>query len=300
MNVRPLPAVAVAVMESLYQHRLLSTAQIHTLHTPRASVRWTQRLLHALAGRGLAAYTHGRGPGRLWYLTAAGADAVEIIPTRAETRRRIPTADQAAGQLRAHTLAVNQVAIAFVVAARERDDECGPLSWRHEIAHPIAGAPGRRGGEQLVADALLSYLHTHPDGSVALEQRFIELDRGTIPAHALAAKLARYARLHRHRDPATGVPLWRRHYQAFPNVLVVLADQPRRALEHRRQTMIALCHQYPELHTPPEPRIAFCLLDEIAAEGPFAAIFLTLADPPRWVTWLNHEPNDGRAGSRRR
>lgn len=37
---------------------------------------------------------------------------------------------EAAGPLRAHTLAVNEVGIAFLRAARERGEECGPHSWR--------------------------------------------------------------------------------------------------------------------------------------------------------------------------
>ncbi len=33
---------AVTVIESLNQHRLLSTRQIHALHMPQASLRWAR------------------------------------------------------------------------------------------------------------------------------------------------------------------------------------------------------------------------------------------------------------------
>ena len=91
---------------------------------------------------------------------------------------------------------MNDTGIAFVKAAREHaGDSCGPLSWRHEIAHPYTAGRGRHGAHLLIADALLSYLQAAPDESLILHQRFIELDRGTIPPEQLAAKLARYAQL---------------------------------------------------------------------------------------------------------
>jgi hypothetical protein len=60
-------------------------------------------------------------------------------PGRVETRRKLLSPMDARGPLRAHTLAVNDVGIAFLKAARPRaEDECGPLAWRHEVAHPIS------------------------------------------------------------------------------------------------------------------------------------------------------------------
>lgn len=283
---KPLPAVSVGVLESLFQHRLLSTRQVHALHTPRTSIRWTQRLLRTLGLRRLVASITHRGPARLWFLTPEGATAVQLLPTREEPRSRVPTAEQAAGPLRAHTLAVNDVGVAFVSAARARGDECGPLSWRHEIAHPIGKTPGQRGGEQLVADALLSYLRRDA-GAVTLEQRFLELDRGTMPVHGLVEKLARYARLHHHPDPEGGGPLWRRHYPSFPEVLVVFAGQPLETLTQRRQTTIALALQRPELQAARAVEVSFCLLEELRRDGPFAPIFLRLSNPQRWVNWLD-------------
>jgi len=136
------------MLAGIYEHRLLS------IHSPR-------RL-------------------SLWFITDAGADAVEAGGARVELRRRVTSHEQAEGPLKKHTIAVNQVGVEFVRAATERDDECGPGSWRNEVAHPISQARGRRPGELVIADALLTYLQTSSDGALALHQRFIELDRGIL------------------------------------------------------------------------------------------------------------------------
>jgi hypothetical protein len=279
-------------MESLYQHRLLHTGQLHAMHTPHATRRWTQQLLAGLARHGLVETARGPCALKLWYLTETGADAVEAIPTRAEPRRRVISAAQAAGQLQAHTLAVNDVGIAFLKAARTRGDEFGPLSWRHEIAHPIGALPGRRASEQLVADALITYLVCDPDGSIALEQRFLELDRGTLPVQELVAKFARYQRLQRHTpQPPPGetpVAAWKAHYPVLPPVLVVLAHKPRKALQRRTQLAIALYQSDPDLANAHVPPISLCQLEDLTAQGPFAPIWLQAHDPTQHVDWLGH------------
>jgi hypothetical protein len=55
---------------------------------------------------------------------------VEAVPNRAEMRRRLLMSAMASGQLQAHTLAVNDVGIAFLAAARER----GPRFWPLVVA----------------------------------------------------------------------------------------------------------------------------------------------------------------------
>jgi hypothetical protein len=287
-----LAPVAVEMLESLYQHRLLSTLQLHTLHTPTASHRWTRKALAQLRHAGLAATTRAPGGLGLWYLTERGLDATETIPTRTEPRRKLIRPEHAAGPLQAHTLAVNEAAIAFVKAARERGDDCGPFAWRHEIAHPLGPPPGhRRQPEQLITDALLTYQLNLPDGSAQFHHRFLELDRATRPLEDLATQLVRYARLYHHAaSPGPGGlprPLWQDRYPTFPGVLVVLAGAlPRPALEHRRSLVLALCHQDPLLQQTPDVHIAACLLDDLTAQGPFAAIFHTAAHRSRTTDWL--------------
>lgn len=286
-----LAGVTVEILESIYQHRLLSTRQIHALHTPETTRRWTQRPLARLQQTGLVASTFLPGRLILWYVTEHGAEAVETIPNRTETRRKLIRPEQAAGPLQQHTLAVNHVGIAFVRAARERGDVCGPFSWRHEIAHPLGPPPGRRTPEQLIADALLTYQRNEPDGRVSFHYRFIELDRATMPVDDLATKLARYARLYHHTLPPTDPlddlePLWTRTYPVFPGVLLVLAGGSAPQLQRRRDTVLALCKHDPDLADAPEVEIACCLLDDLTEQGPFAAIFRGPASPRTGTDWL--------------
>jgi hypothetical protein len=290
------PTVAIEVLQSLHQHRLLTVRQVHDLHTPRALRRWTHRVLTGLADRGLAEQATGPRRQGLWFITARGADTLQAAGTLAETRRRLTTPAQAVGLLRAHTLAVNDTGIAFVKAARERDgDGCDPLSWRHEIAHPYTAPRGHNGAHLLVADALLSYQQTAPDESLILHQRFIELDRGTIPPDQLAAKLARYAQLQDYKPKPTTPdvpdgPLWRVYYRAFPPVLVVLADQTPAAARTRIQRVIALHRSDPAQARYGTPPASFVTLADLAARGPFAPIFIPAEQPDHYEDWLGtHE-----------
>jgi hypothetical protein len=289
-------ATAVAVLESLYQHRLLTTRQARQLHAPHARREGTQRTLASLRRAGLAASV--RLPGRLmvWYLTEAGVRAAEAIPNRVETRRKLIPRDHAAGPLQQHTLAVNDVGIAFVNTARIHGDECEPLAWRHEIAHALGPAPGRRGIEQLIADAVLTYQLNEPD-ETSFHYRFIELDRANRATNDLSRRLARYARLYRHTTRPDGkqsqpVPLWTLLYPIFPEVLVVLAGKPRHRLERRRQTVLDLCRQDDLLLATPQVRLSICLLDDLTEHGPFAPIFHRPADDHP-TDWLGRLPDTG-------
>jgi Replication-relaxation len=297
---RPLPPVAPVILASLYQHRLLSTKQLHALHTPGSEPRWTRRVLRLLAQRELVDRVQGPGTLSLWFLTEYGADTVETAGPRAEPRRRLTSPAQAEGPLRAHTLAVNQVGIAFVQAARDRGDECGPDSWRHEIAHPISAARGRRPAELLIADALLTYLQAEEDGALTLHQRWIELDRGTErPAEQLAGKITRYTRL-RHYTPsgaATGTPaqpLWRSYYRSWPHLLIVLADQTRERMHQRIQRTLLLHHSDPAKTNQGTIPVSFVTLEDLLQQGPFAAIFITAEHPGQPVDWLGQPPADER------
>jgi Replication-relaxation len=293
----PLSAVAVAVLQSLYQHRLLSTAQVRAIHAPDATPRHAQALLAELERRRLAQHVRGRHGLKLWHLTHRGADAAEASG-ELDVPRKLLTPERAAGPLQAHTLAVNEVGIAFMRAARRRGDEFGPLSWRHEVAHVAGPARGRRGVELLIADALLTYLVADGDG-LSLEYRFLELDRATLPLDRLAAKLARYARLERHVPKGAREPGWRSHYPTFPGVLVVLADRPRGLLERRRDAVIALCQADAELASSAELSVSICLLDDLSERGPFAPIFTHATDPRRDVNWLG-QPDEPTSGYDRR
>lgn len=282
---------AAAILESLGQHRLLLTRQVGELHLPGASRQWANSRLARLRVAGLAAGTRGPGGRLLWHLTERGADALDAIPSRAETRRKVIAPEQAVGPLLEHTVAVNDVGIAFVRAARGRGDECGPFDWRHEIAHSLGPPPGRRTPEQLITDAILSYQLAEGDGQTSIVYRFIELDRATRSAFDLAQRIGRYARLYRRTVPAEGpgvgpVALWAQLYPVFPTVLLVFAGRPRDRLEERRRTVLALCRQDPDLAETPEVEVSVCLLEDLVERGPFGPVCRTLADPERPVDWL--------------
>ncbi len=286
---RSLPPVAESMLTGIYEHRLLSTIQLHALYTPHARPRWARQVLALLETRGFV--DRIRSPRRLslWFLTDTGADAVEAGGARVELRRRVTSREQAEGPLKKHTIAVNQVGVEFVRAARERGDECGPDSWRNEIAHPISQARGRRAAELVIADALLTYLQTTDDGALTLHQRFIELDRGTRTTEQLANKITRYARL-RHYTPATTgenttEPLWRSHYRAWPHLLIVLADQSRETMRQRVQRALALQASDPAGRAG-GIAVSFVALDDLCARGPYAPIFLSAQQPEQPVDWL--------------
>ncbi len=295
---RRLPAVAPAMLAGLYQHRLLSTVQLHALYTPHQQVRWTRRVLGRLAARGLLDRVQVPRTRSLWFLTEHGADTVETAGPRAEPRRRLSTVAQAEGPLRAHTLAVNDVGIAFVQAARRRGDECGPESWRHEIAHPITHARAGRPGELLVADALLTYLQAARDGSFVLHQRFIELDRGTArPSEQLASKITRYARLRHYTGGGASAsaevpskPLWRGYYRSFPHLLIVLADQSNERMRQRIHRTLALHQSDPAKDHEGTVPVCFVTLDDLSRQGPFAPIFVSAEHPGQAVDWLGQPP----------
>jgi hypothetical protein len=285
--------IAATMLESLGQHRMLLTRQAHQLHAPGASRQWVHRKLARLRTAGLVEGTKAPAGRLLWHLTESGVRALDPASDHAGHRALAP--EEAAGPLQEHTLAVNDVGIAFVRAAGEREDECGPFDWRHEVAHSLGPPPGRRMPEQLIADAVLTYQLRDPDGATSILYRFVELDRANRSAADLTRRLGRYARLYRRLVPVEessageSAPLWSRLYPVFPTVLVVLAGRPRDRLEERRRTVLALCRQDPDLAETPEVEVSVCLLEDLARRGPFAPICRTLAAPGKPVDWLGEE-----------
>lgn len=289
MTYQSLPPVAGSMLAGIYEHRLLSTIQLHALYTPNARLQWTRHALVQLQQRSLVDRIHSPRRLSLWFLTDAGADAVERAGQRGELRRRVASREQAEGPLKSHTIAVNQVGVEFVHAARAHGDECGPDSWRNEVAHPISQARGRKPAELVIADALLTYLQIGGDGALALHQRFIELDRGTRTAEQLAAKITRYARLRRYAPPsstkeAQPEPLWRCHYRAWPQLLIVLADQSPNQMRQRIGRALALHASDPAAGG--SLPVSFVALDDLHLYGPFAPIFLAIQQPGEPIDWL--------------
>jgi protein involved in plasmid replication-relaxation len=240
---------------------------------------------HPRGRRGLVSFVRAAdGGGSVYFLTSRGIRAVKLIAERTAPRRRklIPP-EQAVGPLRAHTLAVNETGIAFMQAARDHGDEFGTLAWQHEIAHPIGHC------ECLIADALLTYLQYEEDGELRFHYRLLEVDRANLPTEVLAGKLARYARLYNYAPADGRKPAWQARYEVFPGVICVLAGKDDAALERRMQSVLALCRQDPALRRPPEVEISICLLSDLVAQGPFAAIWQRPEQEQR-LDWLGNPP----------
>jgi Replication-relaxation len=284
-----LPEATAEVFASLGEHRILSTAQVRAIHFSNRSPRRTQQVLSYLERAELVAYVEARrAPRRLWFLTESGAD-LAVVAGEVERRPKILSPQQAAGPLRAHTLGVNEVGISFLRAARERGDEFGPLSWRHEVAHPLNRGRGRA-RRTLIADAVLSYVRTE-ERHFVFEQRFVEVDRATLSVERLVAELARYGRLCHARDKR-GKSLWGGHYPSFPPVICALAGASRKALVRRRNVALLLLGNDPELLRAYGVTISFCFLDDLTSRGPFAPIFREVGEPDRAVNWLGEGEAD--------
>jgi hypothetical protein len=287
---QPLRALELEVLESIYAHRLLTTHQLHRLHTPAGQTRgrqWIHATCSRLRRRRLIAAVRRQGHSRLhcWYATGAGADAVEAAAPGLLGRRVLPTPEGAAGMLQSHTLAVNDVGIAFASWAKRLGHECGHLGWTNEVAHRT-GDRRSGSGDLLVADALLHYA-ANLAGRVTLVYRFVELDRATMSTHAVGDKLRRYVAYGRDAPKdRDGREAWRDRYPALPGVLLVLAGKPRQALLARRQMITGLCHLDPVIRDAAGPAIAITLLEDLQRHGPFAGIFQRPADPDRPVDLL--------------
>jgi alkylated DNA nucleotide flippase Atl1 len=285
-----LPSATVEIVASVAQHRALTTAQLQAIHLPGRSRRWAQRVLKRLERAELLSWVRlPSSPGRirLWFVTETGAQLAQDAGVLNDPPK-VLTAKQAAGQLHAHTLAVSDAAICFLEAARERGDEFGPLSWRHEVWHPLSLGRGQR-RQRLVADAVFTYVRVDGDDDLSVAPRFIELDRATLAVDSLAAELARYADLYR-AEGKGGEPIWRGLYPVFPPVLCVLAGAPRPVLERRRRTAMALLRNNPRLSQASEVAISIGLLEDLQDRGPFAPVFDELRQPGRPVDWLGHSP----------
>ncbi|MDQ3574581.1 MAG: replication-relaxation family protein [Actinomycetota bacterium] len=265
---------ASEILTSLYRHRLLSTRQIHVLHAPACTGRGVRWVLARLEEAGYVERVRVSGTRQTaaWFASRLGAEAVEGAGVAPRPYRVTP--ERARGPLQAHTLAVNDVGIAFVDAARRRGEDFDASGWRHEATHPIS--QGRK-TELVIADAVLDYTVHEDDGEVFV-CRFVELDRGTMSVRELEAKLVRYARLyHFNPNPGPGQAQpggWRQSYPRFPKVMVVMCGLPAPALRRRVHSLLELARRDPELlSAPAELGISFTTLEELGRRGPFAPIF---------------------------
>ncbi|MFD7900512.1 replication-relaxation family protein [Streptomyces sp. NPDC059743] len=303
---RSFHALGRRALELLYQHRVLSTQQLHVLLTepesrPERPVYLRQQL-GELRQSGLVSRVraHGSGgPGRvrnlpyLWFLTEAGAESVEEAGELPVRPYRV-TPDSVAGARQAHTLAVSDVGAAFVEHARRLGHECGPLDWTPEVANRIRDGQRRFEDDHVISDAVLNYVHIDR-GQRTMLSFFIEVDRATMTSARLAAKLATYGRLYEYvpqspdrarRMPNATRPAWMYSYPVFPRVLVILdAAPPRAGQSDRRPQRLAARAEDLYTRTAADIRlsrlksdmaIGVTTLRQLQEQGPCAPIFTPL------------------------
>lgn len=278
--------VAQRAAQVIYQHRLLSTRQLHRLVTPHHTrTEYLRRQLHTLREAGFAGVVGRRTTGQtelLWWLTEKGARAVEAVGLLQSRPYRM-SPEAALGPLQEHTLAVVDTGAAFVEHARRLGHECGPLDWSPEIAHYYRDES--RPGEELclVPDAVVNYVHTEARQRTLLTF-FVEVDRTQMTIARLAQKLHAYAAYHvyapqpqiakgprGHRRQAT-VPAWRSRYPVFPRLLLVLTGASEDRLARRTADLRSLAASDPALAST-GLRAGVTTLDQLRAQGPFEPVF---------------------------
>ncbi|MFI5986795.1 replication-relaxation family protein [Streptomyces sp. NPDC051555] len=307
VRTRSFHTMARRALEMLYQHRVLSTQQLHVLLTEpeKRPARPVYLLgqLGDLQSAGLVdrvrAQGGGSGPGRiqsqpyLWFLTDSGAESVEEAAELPSRPYRV-TPESVAGARQAHTLAVNDVGVAFAEHARRLGHECGPLDWTPEVANRIRDGQRRFEDDHVISDAVLNYVHVER-GRRTMLSFFIELDRATMTSARLAAKLHAYGRLYEYvpqspdrarRIPNATRPAWMYNYPVFPRVLVVLdAAPPRHGEPDRRPQRLAA--RTDDLYTrvaadvrlnrlKDDIAIGVTTLQQLQQHGPCAPIFTPL------------------------
>ena len=277
------------VLTSLYRHRILSTSQIRAIHAPEGTPRGVRKTLTRLAEGGYVERVGVSGTRETaWFVTPLGVEAVEGAGVSARPYRMTP--ERARGPLQSHTIAVNDVGIAFLEAARRRGDDFDANGWRHETAHPITES---RKPELLIADAVVDYTVHEPDGGEIFMCRFVEVDRATMSVREVAAKLTSYARLYHFRPASESASGWRQHYPRFPKVLVVLCGRPHPILERRLRSLLEIARRDPELvNLVDELGVSVTTLEHLAQRGPFAPIFWRLGGAVGPVDVLGRRPGE--------
>lgn len=299
-------SLGTRVLHVLYQHRVMSTDQMQRLLLPAAGgASYLRRQLRALlaAGQVQRIWASHRPtsaeqqtnktrrpvkPPYLWFLTEEGAQSVEGGGELRPRPYRI-TAEAVAGARQLHTLAVNETGIAFARHAARLGHECGPLDWMPEVAHRIRDGQRRFEDDHVITDAVLNYVHVRR-GQRAMLTLFIEMDRATMTAARLAAKIAAYGRLHEYvpqhpdrarRSAASTRPSWQYTYPFFPRLLVVLDGQPSPTLgarlAARTNDLYALTRADPRLaRLAGRLSIGVTTLQLLQDHGPFEPIFTPL------------------------
>lgn len=284
-------------LELVLQHRIMTRPQIRALVAPHRSEQTVRNELAQLEAAGYLGRA-GRRSGRVTvvYITPAGAD---IAAAAVSARAFQMTPNRAANAIQEHTLAVNDVGVAFVRHARARGHECGPWDWEHEIAQRVSDSGGRKFSNLVTSDARLHCLLHLVDDDVAMT-RLVELDRATKTPAEVYYQLRRYAQVLTYaaadeRSKLRPRPFWQRQYRQFPSVLVIFTGGAEPLLERRMTAVLDLCYADPGLMQHVDALGLHCTtMRQLDERGPFDGIWhvpggtrpVTLLNEPAPVTPL--------------
>jgi Replication-relaxation len=308
---RDLSDTAARLLGALADHRLLTVEQLRVLCGWRpdadryASRQWISDQLNGLKELGYVRAGRQRaGRGKVWSVTKQGAAAAELDDGAADRRIVVLRSSQIHARTQAHTLAVNQVGVAFTRAVRVHGDAC---AWTNEVAHKVLeGAAPSKG--LLRADAYLRVDCQLDDRRWVFLSAFVELDRDSETVQQLGEQLRRYVLFKRFISRGAQAPAWQTFYGQFPTVLVVFdsrrhprpgepagvfAARTRARLEERLDALSAFCDADPMLHealgldadfnssAEPELRVRCCLLADLEQPGPYEPVFVDPATGER-------------------
>jgi hypothetical protein len=204
----------------LAEVRYLTVRQIRAACFSSASVSTTSHRLTLLRRRGLlACLTHRAFADRraFWGLTSLGRTVAGALGHRCAGTPRAAAVDALRMD---HLIATNEVLCALCALGRER--RLGGLRW-HGSQH--AGIDLENG--RVVPDAVL--VVAAPGAGVWMY--CLELDRGTMPEAALAAKFERYRLLRRLAELRREDPVWQARASSW--ILFACPDVGRAALAAR-------------------------------------------------------------------
>ncbi|WP_443032531.1 replication-relaxation family protein [Streptomyces sp. BA2] len=281
------------MLAALAQHRIATTGQLCQMLRPGGARQLLSRVLNRLRSEGfvdcLGLPHANRSRIKAWYLTQEGSRLTRDLPM---LRGRPPysLASPAAASLKIpHTLAVLRAHLAFAADARLRGHEHGPWDWTPEVTHNLGE------GERLIADALMHYTLTRPDGGRTKLRAFIEVDRSTMSSERMASKLIEYARFRLYQPaligrrkpvPSLDGPVWMRWYPVFPRVLFILTNASRRMLANRTADLRSMAEVHPAVaelarHVP----LGAAVLEDLEEHGPTAAVWTPLTGDAAQRPW---------------
>lgn len=228
----------LAILGDLDQFRLLTTGQIQRLHfadhaSPLAAARACNRALVRLRGIGVICSLERRIGGvrrgsasYVWQLDATGERFLRTTAGHSHRRRFMEPGVTFVN----HTLAVNEVAVSLIKAARSNPDfridslVAEPTNWRSYL--------GAGGETNWLKPDLYVVTSSHDDDGDYEEHTFLEIDLGTEHVPRIQAKCRMYAAY-----AATGV--YQAEHGLFPEVVWLSSDPARRKVLRKAIRVVA-------------------------------------------------------------